>query len=297
MHGKLIRECIGETSMVRLRKLGGGDDANNVICAKLEGDNPAGSVKDRPAFNMIIRATERGDIKTGDRLVEATSGNTGIALAMAAAALGYHMSLIMPENQTLERRQTMRAFGAELILVGKDEGMEGARDLALAMAKKGDAHLLNQFANPDNPDAHYRATAPEIWRDTGGGITHFVSSMGTTGTITGCSAFFKEKNPNVQIIGVHPAEGAQIPGIRKWPDAYLPKFFRPERVDRIIEVAQHDAENTMRQMAAVEGIFGGVSSGGAMWAALQIAAEVENAVIVSIVCDRGDRYLSSGVYQ
>lgn len=297
MHGKLIRDCIGETSMVRLRVLGGEDNRNNVICAKLEGDNPAGSVKDRPAFNMIIRASERGDIKTGDRLVEATSGNTGIALAMAASALGYQMTLIMPENQTAERKQTMRAFGAELILVSKDEGMEGARDLAIAMAKKGDAYLLNQFANPDNPDAHYRATAPEIWRDTNGGITHFVSSMGTTGTITGCSAFFKEKNADVQIIGVHPAEGAQIPGIRKWPVAYTPKFFRPERVDKILEVSQQDAEDTMRKMAAVEGIFGGVSSGGAMWAALQIAAEVDNAVIVSIVCDRGDRYLSSGVYQ
>ena len=299
MHGKLIRDCIGETSMVRLRELGGGDNnaRNNVICAKLEGDNPAGSVKDRPAFNMIIRATERGVIKTGDRLVEATSGNTGIALAMAASALGYKMTLIMPENQTAERKQTMRAFGAELILVGKDEGMEGARDLAVSMAQKGDAYLLNQFANPDNPNAHYRTTAPEIWRDTNGGITHFVSSMGTTGTITGCSAFFKEKNPDITIIGVHPAEGAQIPGIRKWPAGYEPAFFRPERVDKILEVSQTDAENTMRKMAAVEGIFGGVSSGGAMWAALQIAAETENAVIVSIVCDRGDRYLSSGVYQ
>lgn len=299
MHGKLIRECIGETSLVRLRNLGGEDNnaRNNVICAKLEGDNPAGSVKDRPAFNMIIRATERGEITPGDRLVEATSGNTGIALAMAAAALGYKMALVMPENQTEERKQTMRAFGAELILVSRDDGMEGARDLAMAMAAKGDAHLLNQFANPDNPDAHYRATAPEIWRDTGGGITHFVSSMGTTGTITGCSAFFKEKNPAVQIIGVHPAEGAQIPGIRKWPIEYQPKFYRPERVDKILEVSQADAEDTMRRMAVAEGIFGGVSSGGAMWAALQIAREVENAVIVSIVCDRGDRYLSSGVYQ
>lgn len=299
MHGKLIRDCIGETSMVRLRELGGGDNnaRNNVICAKLEGDNPAGSVKDRPAFNMIIRATERGIIKTGDRLVEATSGNTGIALAMAASALGYKMTLIMPENQTAERKQTMRAFGAELILVGKDEGMEGARDLAVSMAQKGDAYMLNQFANPDNPNAHYRTTAPEIWRDTNGGITHFVSSMGTTGTITGCSAFFKEKNPDITIIGVHPAEGAQIPGIRKWPAGYEPAFFRPESVDKILEVSQTDAENTMRKMAAVEGIFGGVSSGGAMWAALQIAAESENAVIVSIVCDRGDRYLSSGVYQ
>ena len=294
MHGKLIRECVGETSMVRLQKLGGG---NNVICAKLEGDNPAGSVKDRPALNMIIRAAARGDIKPGDRLVEATSGNTGIALSMAAAALGYRMSLVMPANQTTERKQTMRAFGAELILVGKEEGMEGARDLALEMTARGDGFMLNQFANPDNPDAHYRATAPEIWRDTAGKITHFVSSMGTTGTITGCSAFFKEKNPNVQIIGVHPAEGAQIAGIRKWPVEYQPKFYAPERVDKIIEVGQDDAENTMRQMAAKEGIFGGVSSGGAMWAALQIARECEDAVIVSIVCDRGDRYLSSGVYK
>lgn len=295
MHGKLLNECVGETSLARIRKLGG--ENNNVVCAKLEGENPAGSVKDRPALNMIIRANQRGEIKPGDRLVEATSGNTGIALAMAAAALGYKMSLIMPANQTEERKQTMRAFGAELILVTKDEGMEGARDKAQQMAARGEAHILNQFANPDNPGAHYQSTAPEIWRDTNGSITHFVSSMGTTGTIMGCSRFFKEKNPNVQIIGVHPAEGAQIAGIRKWPVEYEPKFYDKSRIDRIFEVSQDDAENTMRMMAATEGVFAGVSSGGAMWAALQIAKENENAVIVSVACDRGDRYLSSGVYK
>ena len=295
MHGKLLNECVGETSLARMRKLG--CENNNVVCAKLEGENPAGSVKDRPALNMIIRANARGEIKPGDRLVEATSGNTGIALAMAAAALGYRMSLIMPANQTEERKQTMRAFGAELILVTKDEGMEGARDKAQQMAARGEAHILNQFANPDNPGAHYQSTAPEIWRDTNGGITHFVSSMGTTGTIMGCSRFFKEKNPNVQIIGVHPAEGAQIAGIRKWPVEYEPKFYDKSRIDRIFEVSQDDAENTMRTMAATEGVFAGVSSGGAMWAALQIAKENENAVIVSVACDRGDRYLSSGVYK
>ncbi len=295
MHGKTIGECVGETALVRLQKLGAG--ANNVICAKMEGDNPAGSVKDRPAMNMILRAAERGTIRPGQRLVEATSGNTGIALAMAAAASGYKMTLIMPENQTEERKRTMRAFGAELILVTKEEGMEGARDLAEAMAARGEAHILNQFANPDNPDSHYRATAPEIWRDTGGKLTHFVSSMGTTGTIMGCSRFFKEKNPAVEIVGVHPAEGAQIAGIRKWPEEYQPKFYERARVGRIIEVTEADAKTTMRKMAAVEGIFAGVSSGGAMWAALQIAAETENAVIVCIVCDRGDRYLSSGAYK
>ena len=253
-------------------------------------------MKDRPVANMIRCAAARGDISPGDRLVEATSGNTGIALAMVAAALGYRMTLIMPANQTEERKQTMRAYGAELILVSKEEGMEGARDMALAMAAKGEAFILNQFANPDNPAAHYKSTAPEIWRDTDGGITHFVSSMGTTGTIMGCSQFFKEKNPAVQIVGVQPAEGAQIPGIRKWADEYLPKFFRHEKVDRIIEVGQAEAEDTMRRMTREEGIFCGVSSGGAMWAAMQLAEEVQDAVIVSIVCDRGDRYLSSGVF-
>ena len=287
-------DFVGNTPLVRLRRMEQG--RNNIIYAKLEGNNPASSVKDRPAINMIRCAAARGDISLGDRLVEATSGNTGIALAMAAAALGYRMTLIMPYNQTKERKQTMRAYGAELILVGKEEGMEGARDMALAMAAKGEAFILNQFANPDNPAAHYKSTAPEIWRDTDGGITHFVSSMGTTGTIMGCSQFFKEKNSAVQIVGVQPAEGAQIPGIRKWAEEYLPKFFRHEKIDRIIEVGQAESEDTMRRMTREEGIFCGVSSGGAMWAALQIAAEVENAVIVSIACDRGDRYLSSGVF-
>ena len=287
-------DFVGNTPLVRLRRMGQG--GNNTIYAKLEGNNPASSVKDRPATNMIRCAAARGDILPGDRLVEATSGNTGIALAFVAAILGYRMTLIMPDNQTEERKQTMRAYGAELILVSKEDGMEGARDLALAMAAKGEGFILNQFANPDNPAAHYQSTAPEIWHDTDGRITHFVSSMGTTGTITGCSRFFKEKNPAVQIIGVQPEEGAQIPGIRKWQEEYLPKFFEPKRVDRIIEVGQHEAEETTRQLAQKEGIFCGVSSGGAMLSALRIAAEVENAVIVSIVCDRGDRYLSSGVF-
>lgn len=287
-------DFVGNTPLVRLRRMERG--RNNTIFAKLEGNNPASSVKDRPATNMIRCAAVRGDISPGDRLVEATSGNTGIALAMAAAALGYRMTLIMPANQTEERKQTMRAYGAELILVGKEEGMEGARDMALAMAARGEAFILNQFANPDNPAAHYKSTAPEIWRDTDGGITHFVSSMGTTGTIMGCSQFFKEKNPAVQIVGVQPAEGAQIPGIRKWADEYLPKFFRHEKVDRIIEVGQAEAEDIMRRMTREEGIFCGVSSGGAMWATMQLAEEVQDAVIVSIACDRGDRYLSSGVF-
>lgn len=289
-----LMDFVGNTPLVRLCRMERG--RNNTIFAKLEGNNPASSVKDRPVANMIRCAAARGDISPGDRLVEATSGNTGIALAMVAAALGYRMTLIMPANQTEERKQTMRAYGAELILVSKEEGMEGARDMALAMAAKGEAFILNQFANPDNPAAHYKSTAPEIWRDTDGGITHFVSSMGTTGTIMGCSQFFKEKNPAVQIVGVQPAEGAQIPGIRKWADEYLPKFFRHEKVDRIIEVGQAEAEDTMRRMTREEGIFCGVSSGGAMWAAMQLAEEVQDAVIVSIVCDRGDRYLSSGVF-
>ena len=272
--------------------------ANNCrILLKLEGNNPGGSVKDRPARHMIMRAEERGDIRPGDFLVEATSGNTGIALAMIAAARGYRMRLIMPANQTEERKRSMRAYGAELILVTREEGMEGARDLAEEMQKRGDGFMLDQFANPDNPAAHYENTAPEIWRDTGEKITHFVSSMGTTGTITGCSRFFHEKNPAVRIVGVHPAEGAQIAGIRKWQEEYIPKIYDPAHIHEIIEVGQDDAEKTMRQLAAEEGLFCGVSSGGALWAALQTAEKNENAVIVSIACDRGDRYLSTGVYQ
>ena len=289
-----LHNFIGDTPLAELRRLGRG--RGNAVLAKLEGNNPAGSVKDRPAFGMISGAAKRGEIRPGDRLIEATSGNTGIALAMTAAAMGYRMTLVMPANQTAERKQTMRAFGAELILVSREDGMEGARDLALAMEQRGEGRVLNQFANPDNPAAHYNGTAPEIWRDTEGKITHFVSSMGTTGTIMGCSRFFKEKNPAIQIVGVQPGEGAQIPGIRKWPDDYRPGICDMRRVDRLIEVTQPDAEETMRRMAREEGIFCGVSSGGAMWAALQVAAEVENAVIVSIVCDRGDRYLSTGVF-
>ena len=294
MTHKNLESFIGETPLVALRKLGRA--RGNVLLAKLEGNNPAGSVKDRPASNMILAAAKRGEIAPGDRLIEATSGNTGIALAMAAAALGYRMTLIMPENQTEERKQTMRAFGAELILVTREQGMEGARDMALDMEKNGEGRVLNQFANPDNPASHYNGTAPEIWRDTEGKITHFVSSMGTTGTITGCSMFFKEMNPAVQIIGVQPGEGAQIPGIRKWPEAYRPEIFKMAKVDRTIEVTQPQAENAMRELARQEGIFCGVSSGGAMHTALQVESEVSDAVIVFIVCDRGDRYLSSGVF-
>lgn len=293
----MLTDIVGNTPLVRLRRLGGRN--NNRLYIKLEGNNPGGSVKDRPARNMILRAAARGDIRPGARLVEGTSGNTGIALAMLAAALNYRMTLIMPDSQTEERKQTMRVYGAELILVKKEEGrdsMETARDMAADIAARGDAHILDQFANPDNPAAHYEGTAPEIWRDTNGGITHFVSSMGTTGTITGCSKFFKEKNPDIQIIGVQPDEGAQIPGIRKWPDAYLPKIYDSSRIDRILRVNQKNAEDTTRQLAREEGIFCGISSGGALWAALQMDAEVENAVIVSIACDRGDRYISGGVF-
>lgn len=290
-----VHSFVGETPLVALRNLGCGN--NNRILLKLEGNNPAGSVKDRPALSMITGAQQRGDIKPGDLLVEATSGNTGIALAMIAAALGYRMRLIMPINQTEERKSSMRAYGAELVIVSKEEGMEGARDMAADMHKRGDGFMLNQFANPDNPAAHRKHTAPEIWRDTGGAITHFVSSMGTTGTISGCAQFFNETAPHVEIVGVHPAEGAQISGIRKWPAEYVPAIFDSKRVNRIIEVTQKDAEDTMRALAKREGVFCGVSTGGALWAALQVAKEVENAVIVSIACDRGDRYLSSGVYQ
>jgi cysteine synthase B len=291
---KTIEDCVGNTPLVRLKRMPG--NTSNTILVKLEGNNPAGSVKDRPALSMIEQAEVRGEIKPGDTLIEATSGNTGIALAMAAAMRGYKMILIMPEHLSIERRQTMRAFGAELQLVSKEAGMEGARDLAIAMEKQGIGKILDQFSNPDNPDAHYRSTGPEIWRDTEGKITHFVSSMGTTGTIMGCSRYLKEQNPAIQIVGVQPTEGAQIPGIRKWPAEYVPTICDPSRVDHMIYVSQQDAEETTRRMAREEGIFAGISSGGALWAALQLSKEVENAVIVSIVCDRGDRYLSTGVF-
>ncbi|MHB0983080.1 MAG: cysteine synthase CysM [Thiobacillus sp.] len=291
---KTIEDCVGNTPLVRLKRMPGA--TSNTVLVKLEGNNPAGSVKDRPALAMIEQAEARGEIKPGDTLIEATSGNTGIALAMAAAMRGYRMILILPENASIERRQTMRAFGAELRLVSKEAGMEGARDLAVAMEKQGVGKVLDQFANSDNPEAHYRTTGPEIWRDTEGRITHFVSSMGTTGTIMGCSRYLKEQNPAIQIVGVQPTEGAQIPGIRKWPEEYVPKICDSSRVDRMIYVSQQDAEETTRRLAREEGIFAGISSGGALWAALQVSKEVENAVIVSIVCDRGDRYLSTGVF-
>lgn len=289
-----LADFVGNTPLVRLQRMPG--NTTNAILLKLEGNNPAGSVKDRPALSMVRRAEERGTIKPGDTLIEPTSGNTGIALAMAAAIMGYRMVLVMPENQSLERQQTMRAYGAELVLTPKEGSMEGARDIAERMVREGRGVMLDQFANPDNPLAHYEGTGPEIWRDTGGRVTHFISSMGTTGTIMGVSRFLKEKNPAVQIIGCQPADGAQIPGIRKWPAEYLPKICDWSQVDRVIEVGQADAEEAMRRLAREEGIFAGVSSGGALWAALQISAEVRDAVIVSIVCDRGDRYLSTGVF-
>ncbi len=289
-----LENFVGNTPLVRLKRLAG--KTGNTLLAKLEGNNPAGSVKDRPAFSMISRAQQRGDIKPGDTLIEPTSGNTGIALAMCAAMMGYRMILVMPEHLSVERRQSMAAFGAEIILTPKDGGMEMARDVAEKMRDEGKGIILDQFANPDNPLSHYEGTGPEIWRDTHGRITHFVSSMGTTGTIMGCSQFFKEKNPKIQIVGCQPSEGAQIPGIRKWPPQYLPKICDWKRVDRVIEVSQADAEETTRRLAREEGIFAGISSGGALWAALQVLAEVENAVIVFIVCDRGDRYLSTGVF-
>jgi S-sulfo-L-cysteine synthase (O-acetyl-L-serine-dependent) len=291
---KTIEDTVGDTPLVRLKRLPG--KTSNIVLLKLEGDNPAGSVKDRPALSMIVRAEKRGTIKTGDALIEATSGNTGIALAMAAAIRGYRMILIMPEHLSVERRQTMRAFGAEIILTPKSGGMEAARDLAEKMQREGKGRILDQFANPDNPLSHYEGTGPEIWRDTKGTITHFVSSMGTTGTIMGCSRFFKEKNAKVQIIGCEPEEGSQIPGIRKWPEAYLPKIYDKMRVDRLEPVSQAEAEEMARRMAREEGIFAGISSGGALAVALRISREVENATIVSIVCDRGDRYLSTGVF-
>lgn len=290
-----LMDFVGNTPLVRVQRLLN-PETNSVVLAKLEGNNPAGSVKDRPAINMIRQAEKRGDIKPGDTLIEATSGNTGIALAMAAAVMGYKMKLIMPNNMSMERKASMAAYGAELIEVTKEEGMEGARDLAQSMQQQGEGVVLDQFANPDNPLAHYLSTGPEIWRDTKGKVTHFVSAMGTTGTIMGTSMYLKEQNPNIQIVGVQPEDGAAIPGIRRWPKEYMPKIYESTRVDRTIDMSQTLAEDTMRAMAAQEGIFAGVSSGGAMAAALKVAAEVENAVIVTIVCDRGDRYLSTGVF-
>jgi cysteine synthase B len=289
-----LENFVGNTPLVRLKRIAG--KTSNTLLAKLEGNNPAGSVKDRPAFSMISRAQQRGDIKPGDTLIEPTSGNTGIALAMCAAMMGYRMILVMPEHLSVERRQSMAAFGAEIILTPKEGGMEMARDVAEKMRDEGKGIILDQFANADNPLSHYEGTGPEIWRDTQGRITHFVSSMGTTGTIMGCSRFFKEKNPGIQVVGCQPSEGSQIPGIRKWPAQYLPKICDWKRVDRVIEISQADAEETTRRLAREEGIFAGISSGGALWAALQVLQEVDNAVIVFIVCDRGDRYLSTGVF-
>jgi len=289
-----LEEFVGNTPLVKLKRIPG--ETGNTLLVKLEGNNPAGSVKDRPALSMIRRAQERGEIRPGDTLIEPTSGNTGIALAMCAAMMGYRMILVMPEHLSVERRQTMAAFGAEFVLTPKDGGMETARDVAEKMRDQGKGIILDQFANPDNPLAHYEGTGPEIWRDTQGKVTHFVSSMGTTGTIMGVSRFLKEQNPAIQIVGCQPTEGSQIPGIRKWPEAYLPTICDWSRVDRVVEVTQRDAEDMTRRLAREEGIFAGISSGGALWAALQIAGSVKNAVIVSIVCDRGDRYLSTGVF-
>ncbi|MBP7456104.1 MAG: cysteine synthase CysM [Ottowia sp.] len=298
MNYPTIEDAVGRTPLVRLQRLDAERNAarGNVVLAKLEGNNPAGSVKDRPALSMIRRAEERGEIKPGDTLIEATSGNTGIALAMAAAIKGYHMVLIMPEDLSVERAQTMKAFGAELILTPRSGGMEYARDLADKMVAQGKGRVLDQFANPDNPRIHYETTGPELWEQTGGRITHFVSAMGTTGTITGVSRFLKEKNPKVQIIGAQPAEGSRIPGIRKWPEEYLPKIYDPKAVDELVLVDQLDAEDMARRLAREEGIFGGISSGGAGWVAQQIAAREQGATIAFVVCDRGDRYLSTGVF-
>jgi len=289
-----IEACIGNTPLVRLQRLPG--DTSNLILAKLEGNNPAGSVKHRPAMNMIAAAEARGAIKPGDTLIEATSGNTGIALAMAAAIRGYKLKLIMPSHMSEERKLAMAAYGAELIEVSQEEGMEGARDLALYLERMGQGMVLNQFANPDNPAAHFQTTGPEIWQQTAGTVTHFVASMGTTGTIMGCSQFLKSKNPEIQIVGLQPADGASIPGIRRWPEAYLPSIYKPQTVDLILDIDQAEAEETMRRMAKEEGIFCGVSSGGVMAGALRLSQTIENAVIVAIVCDRGDRYLSTGVF-
>jgi len=293
-----IEDAIGKTPLVALQRIDADANAKrgNVILGKLEGNNPAGSVKDRPALSMIKRAEERGEIKPGDTLIEATSGNTGIALAMTAAIKGYRMVLIMPEDLSVERAQTMKAFGAELVLTPKSGGMEYARDLAEQMVQQGKGRVLDQFANPDNPRIHYETTGPEIWADTQGRITHFVSAMGTTGTITGVSRFLKEKNPSVRIVGAQPDEGSRIPGIRKWPEEYLPKIYDPSRVDQVVNVSQDNAEEMCRRLAREEGIFGGISAAGALWVALEIAKTVENATIVFVVCDRGDRYLSTGVF-
>ena len=294
MHFPTIEDYVGHTPLVRLQRLPG--DTSNVILAKLEGNNPAGSVKDRPAISMIQEAERRGEIRPGDTLIEATSGNTGIALAMAAAIKGYRMVLIMPANMSEERRASMRAYGAEIVTVTREEGMETARDLAQRMESEGKGKVLDQFSNQDNPLAHYRTTGPEIWEQTGGRVTHFVSSMGTTGTIMGASRYLKARNPAIRIIGLQPAEGASIPGIRRWPDAYLPKIYDKSRVDEIVSMSQQEAEDTMRDLARKEGIFCGVSSGGAVAAALRLSQQIDDAVIVAIVCDRGDRYLSSGVF-
>ena len=294
MSYKTLDDVVGNTPLVKLKRMPG--DTSNVVLGKLEGNNPAGSVKDRPALSMIMRAEQSGRIKPGDTLIEATSGNTGIALAMVSAMRGYNMVLVMPEHLSIERRQTMAAFGAKFVLTSEQQGMEGARDVAENMQARGEGIILDQFANSDNPLAHYDNTGREIWEETSGRITHFVSSMGTTGTIMGVSRYLKSKNPNIEIIGCQPTDGSQIPGIRKWPEAYLPKIFDRNRVDRVIEVSQADAEETTRRMAKEEGIFAGISAGGAMWVALQLSIVVENATIVSIVCDRGDRYLSTGVF-
>ena len=291
---KSLEDFVGNTPLVRMKRLG--RDSSNVILAKLEGNNPAGSVKDRPALSMISHAEKRGEIKPGATLIEPTSGNTGIALAMAAAIMGYRMILVMPEHLSIERRQTMVAFGAQIVLTPQTGGMEMARDVAEKMRDEGKGMILDQFSNPDNPLSHYEGTGPEIWRDTDGRVTHFVSSMGTTGTIMGVSRYLKEKNPAIQIVGCQPSEGSQIPGIRKWPAAYLPKICDWSRVDRVIEVSQADAEDMTRRLAREEGVFAGVSSGGAMWSTLQVAADVRDAVIVCIICDRGDRYLSTGIF-
>ena len=293
-----VEEVIGNTPLVRLARLPGADcdERGNIVLGKLEGNNPAGSVKDRPAISMIRRAEERGEIKPGDTLIEATSGNTGIALAMAAAIRGYRMLLIMPEDLSIERAQTMKAFGAELILTPRSGGMEYARDLAEQMQRDGKGRVLDQFANADNPRVHFETTGPEIWRDTGGRVTHFVSAMGTTGTITGVSKFLKQQSAAVRIVGAQPTEGSRIPGIRKWPEAYLPKIYDPTWIDEMVYVGQADAEDMARRMAREEGVFAGISAAGACWVALQIAKTVENATIVFIVCDRGDRYLSTGVF-
>ncbi len=297
-HYLTIEDAVGKTPLVALQRIGAADNAQrgNILLGKLEGNNPAGSVKDRPALSMIQRAQERGDIKAGDTLIEATSGNTGIALAMAAAIKGYRMVLIMPEDLSIERAQTMKAFGAELILTPKSGGMEYARDLAERMQKEGKGRMLDQFANEDNPRIHYETTGPELWEQTQGRITHFVSAMGTTGTITGVSRFLKEKNPAIRIIGAQPSEGSRIPGIRKWPQEYLPKIYDASNVDELVYVSQDDAEDMCRRLAREEGIFAGISAAGACWVAMQIAQQVENATIAFIVCDRGDRYLSTGVF-